>query len=174
MTKTKIVVPLITLILSVPIIGFAQANGQGVPFKDFQLQIYNMQQNIIKLEQRIGDIEQMQGEAKTESNNPIAAHGVLNMEGVDFFPSQQFLCYKTELSTAVFYNILLQNMKDENRRPTCVVSPGEHNVQANYNLGMYGEPEFNTFEGMWEFVVVSQRNGFFPYKSGFSFICVQE
>jgi hypothetical protein len=53
MIKRKIVVTVALLILNIPIICFAQANDQGVPFKDLQNQINNMQQQISSLQNQI-------------------------------------------------------------------------------------------------------------------------
>jgi hypothetical protein len=50
MTKRKIALTAALLVLCVPILGFSQANVQGVPFKDLQNQINNMQQQISSLQ----------------------------------------------------------------------------------------------------------------------------
>jgi hypothetical protein len=230
MNKRNIFTTVALLILCVPIIGFAQGHGPGVPFKDLQVQISNMQQQISSLKGQMSNIQQslksvgpqglvgpigpigpqgpagavgpqgaagprgdtgapgatgltgatgLQGPAGVANGITIAAHGEVDADGIEVIPSDQFLCYQlTPPTWAMIYYIRLLSMSDPTKPPTCIVAPGPHSLQVGYVLSLYHDyPYFNDVEDAWEFAVISLRNttnGTSPYKSGFSFICVQE
>jgi len=85
MTNRKIVITVALLILSVPIIGFAQANGPGVPFKDLQIQISNMQQQINTLQNQILNIQQKPMQAGPQGlagpQGPVGPVGPIGQAG---------------------------------------------------------------------------------------------
>ena len=121
----------------------------------------------------------LQGPAGVANGITIAAHGEVNANGDQVNPSDQFLCYQqTPPNWATIYYIRLLSMSDPTKPPTCIVAPGPHSLQIGYVLSLYHDyPYFNDVEDAWEFAVISLRNttgGTSQYKSGFSFICVQE
>jgi hypothetical protein len=79
MTKKNIVVTVALLIFSVPIIVFAQANGPGVPFRDLQIQINNMQQEISSLHNKIQYIQQTK--MPEVAQGPVGPAGPMGPQG---------------------------------------------------------------------------------------------
>jgi hypothetical protein len=182
MTKRKIVIILALLIFSSPIIGFAQGNNPGVPFKDLQNQINNMQQEIKILQGQLLNIEANQKQPEPQGSEVVAnritnsVHGVVDENGLVLNPSDKFEIYKTEFYDVIIYHIRLLHMSHDTKTPTCVASPGPHSVAYNLDLRMYQDYPF-FYNGAWEFAVISQGStgyAFSQYNSGFSFICIQE
>ena len=182
MKKRKIVVTLALIIFSVPIIGFAQGNNSGAPFKDLQNQISNMQKDIKSLQDQLQKSEEnkYQSEpqlpARDATGITTTVHGVVDEYGSILNPSDKFETYKTDYYDVTIYHIRLLQMRDDTKAPTCVAALGPHSVAYDLDLRMYQDNPF-FMNGAWEFSVTSQRsNGyaFFPYNLGFSFICIQE
>jgi hypothetical protein len=121
----------------------------------------------------------LQGPAGVANGITIAAHGEVDPDGLEYYPSGQYWSYQQDVTnSAMYYYIRLLNMSDSSKPPTCIVAPGQHDLQIGWDSSLYLDYSYyNNSEKAWEFTVISQRytaGSFYPMKSGFSFVCVQE